>query len=371
MRSQIKLGSLFGIKIGLHYSWFLIAFLIVVSLVSQFRSINHQWSNSGVIGLALATGALFFVSLLLHELAHSMVAKSRGLPVREITFFALGGISQIEKNPTSAKTEFWMALVGPLTSAVIGAVCLLLRGLSGQSAAPAYVVLSWLGYINLGLAVFNMVPGYPLDGGRILRAAIWWVTGNLERSTRAATRVGQVVGGLFIALGILRIFGGAGFGGLWIAFIGWFLLQAAGESYLEVGLSRILAGVTVNDVMSPDCPVVDGHLNVLNLVDQTMLRTGDRCFAVMDRSQLAGVVTTSEVNTVERARWPFTTVFDIMRPVEDVRTVQPETPLKTALEIMSRENLPQLPVLADHRIAGLLTRARVLSYLHNRMELKA
>ena len=261
-----------------------------------------------------------------------------------------------------------MAFVGPLTSAAIGVVCLGLRGLVGTPSSPGYAMFYWLGYINLGLAAFNFIPGYPLDGGRILRAALWWKMGDAERSTRAAARTGQIVGALFIAVGIVRFFGGAGFGGLWIAFIGWFLLQAAGESYIEAGLTRILASVTAKDVMTHDCPVVDGHENIQNLVEEKILRTGDRCFVVVDGGALAGLVTTHEVKNLDRARWPYTTVFDIMRPAEEIRTVRPDTPLKSALEIMSRENLNQLPVTTNGHLAGMLTRARVLSYLNGRME---
>lgn len=371
MRSQIKLGRVFGIEIGIHYSWFLIAFLIVFSLASQFRAVNPEWGGATILALAVLTGGLFFVSLLLHELSHSLFAKSHGVPVREITLFALGGVSQIERNPTSARTEFWMAFVGPLTSAVIGVVCLGLRRLVGTPSTPAYAMFYWLGYINLGLAVFNFIPGYPLDGGRILRAALWWKSGDAERSTRAAARTGQVVGALFIAAGIVQFFGGAGFGGLWIAFIGWFLLQAAGESYIEAGLTRVLAGVTAKDVMTGDCPVVDGHESIQKLVEEKILRTGDRCFVVLDGSGLAGLVTAHEIKNLDRARWPYTTVFDIMRPAGEIRTVRPDTPLKSALEIMSRENLNQLPVTTNGHLAGLLTRARVLSYLHGRMEFQS
>ena len=370
MRSQIRLGRIFGIGIGLHYSWFLIAFLIVASLASQFHVTNPEWGEVTIFALALATGVLFFVSLLVHELCHSLFAKSHGLPVREITLFALGGVSQIEKNPTSAGTEFWMAFVGPLASAVIGVLCLVAGRVAASPTGAAYAMLSWLGYINLGLAAFNMIPGYPLDGGRILRAALWWKSGDAERSTRQAARVGQVVGVLFIALGILRFFMGAGFGGLWIAFIGWFLLQAAGESVAEAGLTRVLEGATVADAMTHDCPTVDGNLNVQNFVDQQLLRTGDRCFMVMDNDGLAGLVTSHEVKTIDRARWPYATVFDIMRPIDEIRTVQPETPLKAALEIMSRENLNQLPVVKDHRMEGVVNRARVIGFLHNRFELR-
>ncbi len=372
MRSQIKLGSIFGIKIGLHYSWFLIALLIVFSLSSQFHQTNPEWGDNVILSMAIATAILFFVSLLLHELAHSLVATSNDLPVKEITLFALGGVSQIEKNPVSAKIEFWMAFVGPLTSAVIGAVCLgLARGIGGASSDPWMAMLLWLGYINLSLAAFNLLPGYPLDGGRVLRALIWWKTGDADRSTQLAARAGQVVAFAFIAFGILRFFGGAGIGGLWIAFIGWFLLQAARESYLQVGLAHALKDVLVRDVMTRDCPTVDGNLNVQNFVDQDLLRTGRRCFIVADKGEITGLVTPHEVKQIDRAKWPYMTLHDIMRPMRDLRSVTPDTPLTSALEAMSRYDLNQLPVVSENHLEGVLSRSHVLSYLQTHAELQS
>jgi Zn-dependent protease len=381
LRSQIKLGRVFGIQIGLHYSWFLIALLIVLSLSSQFHASNPEWGDGAILMMAIATAILFFVSLLLHELAHSLVATSNNLPVKEITLFALGGVSQIEKNPTSAKIEFWMAFVGPLTSAVIGGICLLAAHLTGGSFSssaisssaihsPWMAILLWLGYINLSLAAFNMLPGYPLDGGRVLRAIIWWKTGDADRSTQAAARAGQVVAFVFIALGMFRFFGGAGIGGLWIAFIGWFLLQASRESYVQVGLAHALAGVRVADVMSRDCPTVDGWLNVQNFVEQELLRTGRRCFIVVDKGEMTGLITPHEIKEIDRARWPFTTLHDIMRPLEEVRSVAPETPLKSALESMTRDDLNQLPVVSNGRLEGVLSRAEIISYLQTHAELR-
>jgi len=371
MRSQISLGQVFGIKIGLHYSWFIVAFLIVFSLSAQFHAGNPEWGNVLILSLALATAVLFFISLLLHELAHSVVAKSRGLPVREITLFALGGVSQIEKEPTSAKTEFWMAFVGPLTSVGIGLFCLALSRPGGATSGPATAMLSWLGYINLALAGFNMIPGYPLDGGRILRALIWWKTHDVERATRLASRVGQVVGLIFIGIGILQFFTSAGISGLWIAFIGWFLLQAAGESYVRMGLKRAMENVKVSDLMTPDCGTADGNLNLQHFVEEQLLPTGRRCFIILENEAVAGLVTPREVKQVERSRWPVTTLHDVMRPLEQMRTVTPETPLASALEIISRHDLNQLPVVSNGRLVGVLSRAHVLSFLHTRTELQA
>jgi len=371
LRSQIRLGRVFGIEIGLHYSWFLIALLIVFSLSSQFHASNPGWGDGVIAALAVITAILFFISLLLHELAHSLVASSNGLPVREITLFALGGVSQIEKNPTSAKIEFWMAFVGPLTSAVLGVICIAAtRVIGGASSDPWVAMLSWLGYINLGLAAFNLIPGYPLDGGRVLRAIIWWNTGDADRSTRAAATVGQVVAFVFIAVGILRFFGGAGIGGLWIAFIGWFLLQAARESYVQVGLAHALAGVRVADVMTRDCPTVDGLLNIQTFVEQELLRTGRRCFVVLEKGEITGLVTPHEIKQIDRAKWPFTTLNDIMRPLEDLRAVTPEASLTSALELMSRYDLNQLPVISNGHLAGVLSRAEILSYLQTHAEFR-
>ena len=370
MRSQIKLGRIFSIPIGLHYSWFLIALLIVFSLSAQFRTSNAGWSEGLILASAIGTAILFFVSLLLHELAHSLVATANGLPVREITLFALGGVSQIEKNPASAKIEFWMAFVGPLTSAVIGVLCLMAERVIGGASDPWTAILLWLGYINLSLAAFNLIPGYPLDGGRVLRAIIWWRTGDAERSTRTAARVGQAVAFVFIAMGIVRFFGGAGIGGLWIAFIGWFLLQAARDSYVQTGLANALNGVRVGDVMARDCPTVDAWLNVQNFVEQELLRTGRRCFIVIEKGEIVGLVTPHEIKRIDRAKWAFTTLRDVMRPLEDMRSVSPNGPLLNALELMNGEDLNQLPVISNGHLEGVLSRAQVLSYLQTRAELR-
>jgi Zn-dependent protease/CBS domain-containing protein len=369
MRSHIKLGRVFGITIGLHYSWFLIAVLIVLSLSQVFRVANSAWAPSFVLTLAILSGLLFFVSLLLHELAHSLLARSVGIPVREITLFALGGVSNIEETPASAKSEFWIAFAGPLTSAVLGFIFMVIGNIAEPMSATA-VAASWLAYINFGLALFNLVPGYPLDGGRILRAGIWWKTGDMDRATRYASRTGQAVGVGFIALGMFEFFAGAGFGGLWIAFIGWFLLQAAGASYLEIGISRALAGVTVADAMTTECAALDGNMSVERFVDEILLRTRTRCFAIHDNDGFAGLVTLNEVKGVDRARWPYTRLYDIMRPLDQVQTVDPATPLKKALEIMGKLDLNQLPVVIRGKIAGILSRSEVLNYLHTRLQLQ-
>jgi Zn-dependent protease/predicted transcriptional regulator len=374
MKAQVKVGRIAGISIGLHYSWFIIALLIALSLAQHFRAVAPQWSSIVVWMAAVVTGLLFFAALLLHELAHSLLAKGRGLRVRAITLFALGGVSQIETEASDAKSEFWIAIAGPITSVVIGLVVLGTAWVNGwkpgaEPATPVISVLVWLGYINIMLAVFNMIPGYPLDGGRVLRAVIWWITRNADRSTRLAAQVGQAVAFLFILSGLFRFFVGANFGGLWLAFIGWFLLDAARSSYVQVELMAGLRNRRVADIMDRDYATVEGHLSLQDFVDEYVLRTGRRCFVVIQNDKVSGLITTHEVKKVDRDSWSQTSVQSVMRPLSQLRTVAPETPAIQALELMSREDMNQLPVISDGHLEGVFSRSHVLRFLSTQAEL--
>lgn len=374
MQAQIKLGRIAGISIGLHYSWFLIAALITLSLAGHFHSVTPAWSDTVVWSAAIITSLLFFAALLVHEMAHSLIAKAYGLKVRSITLFALGGVSQIESEASDAKSEFWIAIVGPLASLVIGFAFLSIARLSGwlpggEPGTPLLAVLLWLGYINLMLAAFNMIPGYPLDGGRVLRAVIWGITHDPDRSTRLAAHVGQVIAFLFIMLGLYRFFVGANFGGLWLAFIGWFLLDASRSSYVQVELLEVLRGRPVADIMDRDCPTVEGHLSLQDFVDEYLLRSGRRCFAVVQDGRLTGLVTPNEIKHVDRERWAQTSVQAAMRPLSQLRTIAPDTPAIQAMEIMSREDINQLPVLSNGRLEGIFSRVHILTFLQNHAEL--
>ena len=267
MKQQIKLGKIFGIEIGLHYSWLIIALLITFTLVGYFHESYPAWSEGVIWAFATLTSLFFFTAIVVHELSHALVARSRGLPVRNITLFALGGVAQIEREPADAKTEFWMAMVGPITSFVIGFLCLGVNYALGWKPmtlppTPLSAMLMWLGYINIGLAIFNLIPGFPLDGGRVLRSVIWWINGDARRATQLAAGVGQVVAVGFIFLGIVRFFNGAGIAGLWMSFIGWFLLNAATSSTAQADVLERLRGVRVSELMARDCPVVEGQVNL-------------------------------------------------------------------------------------------------------------
>lgn len=368
MRSQIKLGRIGGIEIGLHYSWFLIAGLISFSLAAHFHSIRLGWSNQLIWGVAIVTAVLFFVALLLHELAHSLVAESRGLKVHAITLFALGGVSQIESEAPDAKSEFWIAIVGPIASAIIGIVCLWAARLSGwtpNDEAPAVIVpiLLWLGYINLGLAAFNMIPGYPLDGGRVLRSILWWTTGSAPRATHGASRVGQVVAFFFIAFGLYRFFLGANFGGLWLAFIGWFLMDAARSSYVQFGLTAGLQGRTVADLMARDCPKVPSYLNLRDFVDDYLLPSTSRCYLVTLDSAVVGLAQADDVRIIPREDWMRTSVQSIMRPLNRLHSVKPEMPVIKAIELMHREDINELPVISDGTLVGVFSRGQLIRFV--------
>src|SRR5438876_7867813 len=282
MEAQIKLFRIFGIQVGLHYSWLLIALLVTLSLAGQFSATDPQWGGTVIWAVSILTAILFFVTIVLHELSHAAIAKMRGLPVKSITLFALGGVAQIEKEASDPKTEFWMGIAGPITSALIGALCIGLAAVFGwaptaRHLSPQLAMLVWLGIINVSLAVFNMIPGFPLDGGRVLRAIVWWIVGDGSRATRIAARTGQVFAFLFIIFGLIRFFNGAGFGGLWLTFIGWFLLDAARSSYLQVETIEHLRGVHAADVMARDWPVIDGKLSLQTFVDDYLLRSAQRC----------------------------------------------------------------------------------------------
>lgn len=375
MESQIKIGKLFGIEIGLHYSWLLIAILIAFSLAAHFRESHPDWTGSVIWGLAIVTALFFFASIIAHELSHAMVARGRGVPVNSITLFALGGVAKLEKDSEDAKTEFWVSIVGPISSIVIGFVCLILAWLIGwvpmvEPTTPVMSMLVWLGYINIGLAVFNMIPGYPMDGGRVLRAIVWWITGNAKKAMRVATIAGQVVAMAFIVYGIWRFFEGAGFSGLWMAFIGWFLLSASKAAYTQQEMTETLRGLRVSDLMASDCAVIEGHINLQTFVQDYLLHTARRCFLIVEKGAIIGLITPNEVKEIPQARWPYTTVYDVMRPVADMQTVNPDTPVSEALDLLTREDINQLPVVTNGQLRGMISRDLILRYLMMRAELK-
>ena len=373
MRGQIAIGRIFGIRIELHYSWFFIAALITLSLAGHLYRTNAEWSAVLVWTAALVTALAFFAALLAHELAHAVVARARGVPVRSITLFALGGMAHMERDAADAPTEFWMGLAGPVISVGIGVAALGIAALLGWrfDATPetaGMVMLVWFGWINLVLAAFNMIPGFPLDGGRVLRAVIWWVTGNRLRATRIAAGLGRLVAFGFIAVGVWLFFRGAGFGGLWLAIIGLFLAESSRAAAAEIEVAESLRGVRVRDVMATDCTAVQRGKPLSEVVEE-LLRTGRRCFFVVDNGRVAGLLTPQDIRAVERERWPATPAGEAMRPIDRVHQIRADAPVTDALEMIGREDINQLPVLEEGRLQGVISRDQIVRVLTARSEL--
>ena len=377
MHPNIRLGRIFGIEIGLHYSWFIIALLIMLSLAGHFQLVNPQWSAAVCWSLAAVTALLFFASIVAHELSHAAVAKARGIPVRSITLFALGGVANIEKESSDAASEFWMAIAGPLMSILLGFLFLGIariagwQPVAGTPPSPWGAGLVWLGYINVALAIFNMIPGYPLDGGRVLRALVWAINHNIVRATKIVATVGQVIAIGFIAFGLFRFIYDGAFGGLWLAFIGWFMSNASAASQASVDIAASLEHVRASDVMSGDFPAVDGNMNVQTFSEDHLLRTARRCFIVLQNGRKSGLVTVDDIKRIPRNRWPFKVIADIARPLDQLPSVSPETPMSQVVDLLARRQLNYVPVISNEELVGVITRADVVQLMQTRQELKA
>ncbi len=371
LQGGIKIFTVRGIEIRLDYSWFLIFALVTYSLAVQYFPQQHHWSPALYWSLGLVTSILFFLSVLLHELSHSFVAQSRGIPVPRITLFIFGGAAQIAQEPKKAGDELVMALAGPGMSVLIGAVSGALWWLFKRTGIePLSALFGWLALINVSLAVFNLIPGFPLDGGRVLRAIIWGASKDSSRSTMIAGAVGKGVAFLFIFLGVfLLLFKGEVFNGLWIAFIGWFLLQAASASTRQQALTDLLAGHTAGEVMQTDCPFIESGTLVSDLVYRQILHTGRRCFPVLDDGQVSGIVTIHSIKAVPMEQWAQTTARAIMIPADRLKSVAPETPLSRVMELIAADGVNQAPVVKDGKFIGMVSRDSVMDFLRNKNEL--
>ena len=382
MRSGFRIARLFGINIYIDWSWIFIFLLVTWNLAAVvFPTIYPQmdfWTN---LALGVAASLLFFISVLVHELAHSLMAIARGLPVRRITLFIFGGVSNIEREPPSPLTEFLVTIVGPLSSLVLGILFLYLGARDlGPIAVPSLQTFSqleplstlflWLGSINILLAFFNMIPGFPLDGGRILRSILWAATGNLRSSTRIATWVGQGVAWLFILAGIAMVFGfqipifGSGLvGGLWLAFIGWFLNNAASQSYQQVVVADMLEGVPVSRLMRSDPPMVDPRTSISRLVDKHIMGTDERSFPVLEHDRLVGLICLEDVRKIPRQDWDNTVVQDVMTPAENLVTLSPRMDANEAFQKLAQRDVRQIPVIENGQLVGMLRRRDIMRFL--------
>jgi Zn-dependent protease/CBS domain-containing protein len=366
---SVHLMTIRGIRVGVHYSWLIVFFLVTFSLTGQFALQHPDWGRGEHITLAVATSLLFFGCILLHELAHSLVAQAKRIPVRSITLFVFGGVAQIGREPDRPLTEFQIAIAGPIASVLLALGFGVMGDLAGARALHLAALAGWLASINLYIAIFNLVPGFPLDGGRIFRAVMWAVTGSFARATQIASRSGQTVGFALIIGGAAIAFTGYWVNGLWIAFIGWFLLDAAQHSSLQVAMRSTLSGLVAQDIMTRDCPTVSGRLSLAELVEDHILKTGQRCFVIADEGRLDGLITLHQIKTIPRDRWQHTALSNVMTPLAHLHVVAPDTPILKVLEVMEAGDVNQVPVVSDHRLVGMISRDHVLGVLYARMEL--
>jgi Zn-dependent protease/predicted transcriptional regulator len=374
LRGGIPIGKAFGISLRLHYSWFFIFALVTWALAAAyFPTVYPTWSLSARITAGLITSVLFFASVLVHELMHSIVAQRQGIPVQSITLFIFGGVSQITSEPKQPRDEFRMAIVGPLSSLVIGGILLGVYYQWGSvdtfTVQFITAIAYWLGYINLVLGIFNLIPGFPLDGGRVLRSLIWWRSHNLRSATRIASNIGRVVGFIFIFVGIYLIFRGNWVNGIWLALIGWFLESAAVGSYQQLLMQEMLKGHVASEVMSSDCVVVPPDMTIDHLVNGNILTSGRRCFPVGSGSQIMGLMTLHNVKEVPREQWSIETVKEAMTPFDKLKWVRPDEELSSVLRILTEDNVNQVPVVQNNEIVGMVSRENLLNFVHVRSRL--
>ena len=368
MRGNINLGRIFGIPLRLNYTWFIIFALVTYSLV--LYSADQPYPIGQRIILGILTSLLFFASIITHELAHSILAIHNNIPVKEITLFVFGGVSQITKEATRPRAELLIAIVGPLTSLALAGI---FYGLHLLLAATQQILaaslMQWLALINVLLAVFNLIPGFPLDGGRIFRALVWQRTHDYHRATRIATKVGQGIAYAFIAGGIALIFAlGLWLNGMWLILIGWFLSDAARVSYQQVLLRDALTGLTVRQLTDYSCPLIPPHMNLTDLVQQHILPTGRSCFLISWGAELEGMVTLQQIKKVPRSRWAITSVQDIMTSASKLKVAYADQDILSVLQEMNGESANHIPVMEAGKVIGVINREDIARFLRTRAD---
>lgn len=371
MPGSFSIGRLAGIDIRINVSWIIILLLLTVSLAISWFPRAYPGYTSGIYFLlGLIAAILLFVSVLLHEMAHSLVARARGLPVRDITLFIFGGVSSIEREPRSPGADFLIAIVGPLTSIIIGAICYgLWAFVTNEGNSPLAAILLYLGAANLLLGLFNLIPGFPLDGGRILRAIVWKFTGDINRATNIAAAIGQVIAFSLIIWGIFLFFTGNGFGGLWIAFIGWFMLSAAQGARMQSTYEDTFRNTTVEQVMSRNVILIPANISLQRLIDDYILPQGLRSVLITQGDQFAGLITLSDIRQVPRDQWATTPVGFVMKSVSQLHVASPKQSLRDVVTLLNDRDINQLPVVENGRLLGILSRDAVIRALEVRRSL--
>jgi Zn-dependent protease/CBS domain-containing protein len=371
MTKEFRIGRVLGIDISIDYTWFIIFFILVAGLSTDWFA---QYLPNVSFGLrcliAALTSILFFASVLLHELSHSVVAARSGLKVSGITLFLFGGVSKLTEEPKSASVELKMAIAGPLSSLVLAAIFLLLSVVLHPVAGGVFgTVFRWLGIMNGFLAAFNLLPGFPLDGGRVLRAGLWQWSGNLSDATRVASTFGQGLGIMMIVGGVLMYFRGGGFTSLWFAFIGWFLTQAAHSSYQQMVLRDALTGVPVARVMTEEVDSVPPDMTLDQAVHDYIMGRNHPAFPVIEGGRVLGLLCVSDVRGIPREEWPRVTARQAASALSEHNTVPPTTDAWEALVRMSGGNCGRLLVVENGALRGIISRTDIMRLMRSRLQL--
>jgi Zn-dependent protease/CBS domain-containing protein len=359
-----RVGRIAGIEVRIDSSWVVIALLITYSMYLRLSVLYPELEGGGAVGLAVLSAVLFFGSVLVHELAHALVSQARGIRVQDITLFLFGGATRAKVDSRGPGDEFLIALVGPLTSGLLAGLFGIVAGLgSDLLTRPLAGTFGYLAWTNLLLAGFNLVPGFPLDGGRLLRAAIWKATGSLARATRIASMAGQGVGWLLVAAGVASLLAGDLAGGIWFAFIGWFLVQAARSSYQELQLRQLLRGVEAEDVMAADLRRIPPELSLQDAVDDYFMRYDHGAFPVEEQGRTIGLLTLRGVRRVPREQWPTHRVRDHMVPLGDQVVVAPDARMDGVLGKLQDGEAGRVLVAHDDEVVGIITPSDLTRWL--------
>ena len=367
-----RVGRIAGIELRIDSSWAVIALLITYSLYLRASVLYPELSGAGAVGLGLLAAVLFFGSVLVHELAHAVVSQARGIRVQDITLFLFGGATRARVESRGPGDEFLITLVGPLTSGLLAGLFGLLASLGDDLLSrPLAGTLGYLGWTNLLLAAFNLVPGFPLDGGRLLRSAIWKATGSLARATQIASAAGQGVGWLLVAFGVVSLLGGSLAGGIWFAFIGWFLVQAARASYQELQLRELLGGVEAEDVMAADLRRIPPEVSLQEAVDDYFMRYDHGAFPVEEHGRTIGLLTLRGVRRVPREQWPTRRVREHMIPLGDQVQVPPEARMTDVLDKLQDGQAGRVLVVQDGEVVGIITPTDLTRWLRRWQPLRS
>lgn len=369
--TSIKLFKVFGIEIRLDYSWFIIFALFAYFFGFIYFPSVLPGLNKGLLALiTIITVILFFTSVLIHEMSHSLVARSKGTSVEKITLFLFGGMAQIEKEPETPNSELIMAIAGPAASFVVAAIFGVIWFFT-KNIALVREPVKYLAIINIALGVFNMLPGYPLDGGRVLRSIVWRVTGNLERATFIASTTGRVIGFMIIAVGVFFIFMGNFLNGVWLAFIGWFLQSSAQMGYRQLIFETSIKGIKVGDVMNENIVNVTKDITIQDLVDDYFMKYRFGRFPVIEdekTQRFIGVISLHDIKGVSKEEWPKVKIGDIVKSVSESEKVDMSMEISDAIKRMGKNDLGHLVVMSGDKLRGIITKSDVMRFIRIRSE---